>query len=47
MELLEICKNAKNISGEVGILDTNRKNAALRAPADALVANAAYLLEEN
>lgn len=47
MELLEICKNAKNISGEVGILDTNRKNEALRATADALVANAAYLLEEN
>ena len=47
VELLEICKNAKNISGEVGILDTNRKNEALRATADALVANAAYLLEEN
>lgn len=47
MELLEICKNAKSIAGEMGILATNTKNEALRQVADALVANTAYILQEN
>ena len=47
MELLEVCKNAKLIAGTMGILDTNSKNEALHQVADALVANADYILQEN
>lgn len=47
MELLEICKNAKDIVGKVGILDTNTKNEVLRKVADALIANTDYILREN
>ena len=47
MELLEICKLAKSVAGEVGILDTNTKNELLRKVADALVAESAYILNEN
>lgn len=47
MELLEICKNAKDIVGKVGILDTNTKNEVLRKVADALIANTDYILKEN
>lgn len=47
MELLEICKNAKEIVGKVGILDTNTKNKVLREVADALIANTDYILKEN
>lgn len=47
MELLEICKNAKEIVGKIGILDTNTKNEVLHRVADALIANADYILQEN
>lgn len=47
MELLEICKNAKEIVGKIGILDTNTKNDVLHRVADALIANADYILQEN
>lgn len=47
MELLEICKNAKDIVGKVGILDTNTKNEVLCKVADALIANTDYILKEN
>lgn len=47
MELLEICKKAKEISGKIGILDTNTKNKAILAVADALIANASDILAEN
>lgn len=47
MELLEICKNAKEVTGEVGILDTNTKNDVLNRVADALIANTDYILREN
>ncbi len=47
MELLEICKKAKSVAGAIGILDTNTKNQVLENVAKALVANSAYILQEN
>ncbi|MCI5873253.1 MAG: glutamate-5-semialdehyde dehydrogenase [Clostridiales bacterium] len=47
MELLEICKNAKEVSRQIGTLDTNTKNKALIAVADALVAQADAIIEAN
>lgn len=47
MELLEICKAAKEVSRETGRLGTSEKNAALRAAADALMASADGILAEN
>lgn len=47
MELLEICKNAKAVSRQIGTLDTNTKNKALLAAADALVAHADAIIEAN
>lgn len=47
MELLEICKNAKEVSRQIGTLDTNTKNKALLAVADALVAHANTIIAEN
>ncbi len=47
MELLEICKKAKSAAGTIGILDTNTKNQVLENVAKALVAESAYILQEN
>lgn len=47
MELLEICKNAKDVSREIGLLDTEAKNRALLAVADALLAQADTIIREN
>ena len=47
MELKEICKKAKEVAGTVGILDTDTKNKALLAVAQALVDNAESILSEN
>ena len=47
MELLEICKQAKNVKGNIGILDTNTKNSVLLKVADALIKDSAYILSEN
>ena len=47
MELLEICKQAKDIKGAIGILDTNTKNKVLLRVADALVKDSDYILKEN
>ncbi len=47
MELLEICKNAKRVSRQLGTLDTDRKNRALSAVADALVAQAEVIIQAN
>lgn len=47
MELLEICKNAKEVSGQIGALDTGVKNRALLAVADALVAEADAIIKAN
>lgn len=47
MELKEICKKAKAVTGTVGILDTDTKNQALHAVAQALVNNAESILLEN
>ena len=47
MELKEICKKAKEVTGTVGILDTDTKNQALLAVAQALVNNAESILLEN
>lgn len=47
MELKEICKKAKEVAGTVGILDTDTKNQALLAVAQALVDNAESILSEN
>ena len=47
MELLEICKQAKSVKGNIGILDTNKKNAILLKVADALEKNSFYLMTEN
>jgi len=47
MELLEICKQAKDIKGIIGILDTNTKNQVLTKVADTLVKDSAYILTEN
>lgn len=47
MELVEICKKAKEVSRQIGTLDTNTKNRTLLAVADALVANAEEIIAEN
>lgn len=47
MELLEICKRAKEVSAQVAKLDTDTKDRALRAVADALVAHADKIILEN
>lgn len=47
MELLEICKRAKEVSTQVAKLDTDTKNRALCAVADALVARADEIILEN
>ena len=47
MDLTAICKQAKGVSRQVGILDTDTKNRALRAAADALTANASEILAAN
>lgn len=47
MELLEICKKAKEVSRQVGALGTNTKNRALLAVADALVTEADAIIEAN
>lgn len=47
MELIEICKKAKDISRTIGILDTNQKNEALLAVADALMEQADTIILEN
>lgn len=47
MELLEICKNAKEVSRQIGTLDTNMKDKALLAVADALVAHADTIISAN
>lgn len=47
MELIEICKRAKEVSRQIGTLDTNTKNQAILAVADALVAQAQEIIAEN
>lgn len=47
MELIEICKKAKEVSRQIGTLDTNTKNEAILAVADALVAQAQEIIAEN
>lgn len=47
MELLEICKRAKEASSQVGNLDTNTKNETLVAVADRLLAEADDIIAEN
>ncbi len=47
MELSEICRKAKAVSNRVGILDTNTKNRALLAAADALIQEQDVILAEN
>lgn len=47
MELLEICKKAKEVSRQIGTLDTKTKNTAILAVADALVAHADEIIAEN
>lgn len=47
MELLEICKRAKEVSRQLGTLDTNKKNQALLAAAEALVTQADKVIEAN
>lgn len=47
MELIEICKSAKEVSRQIGTLDTNTKNIAILTVADALVAHADEIIAEN
>ena len=47
MELSEICRRAKAVSNRVGILDTNTKNRALLAAADALIQAQDAIIAEN
>ena len=47
MELLEICKQAKKVRQQVGILTTDQKNVALLAVADRLEACSEMLIAEN
>ena len=47
MELLEICQNAKELTGKMGTLDTNTKNQALLQVADGLVKDAGTILAAN
>ena len=47
MELTELCKSAKEVSRQIGNLDTNTKNEVLRAAAEALVAHTDEIIREN
>ncbi len=47
MELLEICKQAKEVKQQIAALSTNQKNDALCAVADKLVACREMLIEAN
>lgn len=47
MELVEICRKAKEVSRQIGTLDTKTKNNAIIAVADALVAHAEEIIAEN
>lgn len=47
MELTELCKSAKEVSRQIGNLDTNTKNEVLRAAAAALVAHTDEIIREN
>lgn len=47
MELMELCRRSKEVSRKIGMLDTEKKNRALHAAADALIEHAERLLEEN
>ncbi len=47
MELLDICKQAKQVSRDIAKLPTNRKNEAILAVADALTAASDYIIAEN
>ncbi len=47
MELLEICQNAKELTGKMETLDTNTKNQALLQVADGLVKDAETILAAN
>ena len=44
---IEILKKAKSVRAEVGALSTDRKNAALAAAADALIADTPDILAAN
>lgn len=47
MELLEICQNAKRLTGRIGTLDTPSKNQALIETAKGLVEDADFILAAN
>lgn len=47
MELLEICKKAKEVKQQIAVLSTNQKNEALLAVADKLVEKQADLITAN
>lgn len=47
MELTELCRKAKEVAGQIGVLGTNQKNQALLAVADALVAHADEIITAN
>lgn len=47
MELLEICQNAKQLTGKMGTLDTNTKNQALLRVADGLLQDTDAILAAN
>lgn len=47
MDLLEICKKAKEVKQQIAILSTNRKNKALSAVADKLVAQQEKIIAAN
>ena len=47
MELVEICKKAKETKAEIANLGTNEKNEALKAVAEALVAHAPEIIAAN
>ena len=46
MELTELCKSAKEVSRQIGNLDTNTKNEVLRAAAEAIVAHTEEIIRE-
>lgn len=47
MELIEICEKAKEVKGQIAVLSTNQKNAALLAVADQLVQQQETLIAAN
>lgn len=47
MELTELCKSAKEVSRQIGNLDTNTKNEVLCAAAEAIVAHTEEIIREN